>query len=197
MTSAWLDRELVEDYVAGRLDADGEARLADEVARILPFHAQLPNPMVAALSRVEKRAGGEAGVFDLLERHPGPPRLVARLYRFMRLLDELTDEPAVIAALAEVRERTPYPPGLAEYLIPATDKTTLASLGQTIEALIGDGRTDEAARLADATAAMLQQAAPAVVEREPRLRGRFDELERIRMDSQFVPDKPQREDGPQ
>jgi hypothetical protein len=70
------------------------------------------HPLAADLSRIEHHFGGEPAVFEWLERHPGRPRLVARLYALVALLDELTDKPAVLTAVGELRERRPYPPGL-------------------------------------------------------------------------------------
>ncbi len=43
MTAFELDPRLVDRFVAGTLDPAGEAALAEEVARLLPFHAELPN----------------------------------------------------------------------------------------------------------------------------------------------------------
>ncbi|TKA11180.1 iron-containing alcohol dehydrogenase [Actinacidiphila oryziradicis] len=44
-------------------------------------------------------------------------------------------KPAVVTALRELRERTPYPQGLEDYLVPATDDETLVSLAFKIESL--------------------------------------------------------------
>jgi hypothetical protein len=177
-----LDRGLVDSFVTGRLDDAGEAMLAEQVARVIPFHTVLPNAVVASLSRIAHHLGGERAIFDWLDRHDGRPRLVARSYVFVRLLDDLTEQPAVLTALAELRARTPYPPGLAGYLVPDTDKGTLSSLAQSIESLLGEDRLDEAVRLADATAAMLQQIAPHFSELDPSLRDQATVLERVRHD---------------
>ena len=44
-----FDPEPVRAFVQDRLDDAGRATLADEVARMLPFHLQLPNPVIADL----------------------------------------------------------------------------------------------------------------------------------------------------
>ncbi len=153
-----LDRDLVDAFADGRLDPAGEAVLANQVARVLPAHWVAPNPIAAELSRIIDRVGGDAALFEWLARHPGYPRLVARHYGLIGLLDRISDQPAVIDALRELRRRVPYPPGLAGYLVPDTNETTLSSLGETIEALLLDDRRDEAVRVAVATIAMLQSA---------------------------------------
>jgi hypothetical protein len=182
MTDFRIDRRLVDAFVTGQLDDAGEAVLADEVARIIPFHIVLPNPMVAVLSRVTDHLGGQPALFAWLDRHPGRPRLVARLYQFVSLLDELTEQPAVVTALRELRARTPYPPGLEDYLVPDTDKDTLTGLAQAVENLLGEDRTGDAVRLADATAAMLQRIAPRVTDLDPQLRDKVTAVEHVRDD---------------
>ncbi len=47
-----FDPELVRAFVQDRLDDAGRATLADEVARMLPLHLQLPNPVIADLVAV-------------------------------------------------------------------------------------------------------------------------------------------------
>jgi hypothetical protein len=59
-----LDRELVEAFEEGRLDQEGEAVLADQVARILPFHSVLPNPLAASLARVSQHLGGQQALLS-------------------------------------------------------------------------------------------------------------------------------------
>jgi hypothetical protein len=73
MTEIRLDRELVNALVSGRLDEAGEAVLAEQVARVIPHHWTLPNPLAADLSRIEHHFGGEPAVFEWPERHPGRP----------------------------------------------------------------------------------------------------------------------------
>jgi hypothetical protein len=50
MTSSRLDRELVEALIADRIEPEDENTLADQVSRLLPFHAILPNPQAGDLS---------------------------------------------------------------------------------------------------------------------------------------------------
>jgi len=158
---------LVDGFVAGTLDRDGEAELAAQVAGLMPFHWRLPNPIAAAMSRVVTHLGGEHELLGWLDQHPGTPRLLARLYVLIGLLDRFSDDPAVVTALAELRAQAPDPPALAGYLVPDTNSTTLASLATQIESLLADGRTDTAVEVAVAAAAMLEQVAPRVVERDP------------------------------
>src|SRR6266704_71809 len=123
-----LDRPLLDAFVAGRLNAGGEATLATEVARLLPFHASAPNPIQTALSRLVDHLGGESALFAWLDGYPGQPRLVARLYVLIGILDDLTNRSPVVTALRELRARIPYPPGLSGYLASDTTTETLASL---------------------------------------------------------------------
>jgi hypothetical protein len=179
--TAWrLAPELVDGFVRGDLDPPEEEALADEIARLLPFHADLPNPVAAELSRLTKKLGGTAGLWTWLDRHPGRPRVVSRLYSFMSLLDRVTSEPAVVTAVAERREKTPYPPGLEGYLVPATTVETLASLAGDIELLLAKDRLDDAVALALATADMLAEVAPRVAELNPHLAGLQDEVGQAR-----------------
>jgi hypothetical protein len=175
-TAFRLSDVLVDGFAAGSLSPAEENALAEEIARLLPFHAQLPHPVAAALKRVEDRLGGASGLWSWLDRHPGRPRETARLYQFMALLDRISPDPAVVAALTELRAETPYPPGLEEYLLPITSEETLANLSGEIELLLAKDRVDDALRLARATADVLARLAPRVAEREPQLRGLSDEV---------------------
>jgi hypothetical protein len=47
--------------------------LAEQVARVLPWHTTLPNPGAAALTETTKHLGGEPGLFAWLDRQPGYP----------------------------------------------------------------------------------------------------------------------------
>jgi hypothetical protein len=166
MTDFALHRATIDAFVDGKLDAEGEADLADRVARILPFHAQLPNPIVAKLKRVLDHLGGEQALLAWLDRHPGRPRVVARLFAFIGVLDQYSAEPAVVSALREFREHTRYPQGLEKYLLPQTDDETLASLSWELESLLADDRVDEAVRVATAAVAMLEEITPAAQDRD-------------------------------
>ncbi|WP_020116878.1 hypothetical protein [Streptomyces canus] len=170
-----LDHRQVAEFVAGTLDAEGEAALAHQVARLLPFHWTWPHRVAEAMSRITDHFGDQRELMAWLDRHPGLPRLVARLYVFMGLLDQYSAVPAVVTAMREYRERTPYPPGLEPYLVPATDDDTLASIAFKVEKLLAEERTREAVELALATAAWLQQIAPRARELAPEV-GDLDEL---------------------
>ncbi|MFJ6903367.1 hypothetical protein [Streptomyces griseoluteus] len=170
-----LDDGLVADFVAGTLDAEGEAALAHQVARLLPFHWTWPNRVAETMSQIMDRFDDQRELMAWLDRHPGLPRLVARLYVFMGLLDSYSAVPAVVTAMREYRERTPYPPGLEQYLVPATDDDTLSSIAFKVEKLLGEEQTQEAVELALATAAWLEQIAPRAREISPEV-GDLDEL---------------------
>jgi hypothetical protein len=180
MTDFAWERPLVDAFVAGTLDPQGEAVLADEVARILPYHWSAPNPIVAELTRMIRHLGSDRALLDWLDRHPGRPRTVARLYLLIALLDRFSDEPAVVTALRELRERQPYPPGLAGHLVPDTDGGTLANLAAQIESMLGEDRIDEVSRLAVATTAMLEQVAARAAELDADVRQLGDLLDQVR-----------------
>ncbi|MGC9667970.1 hypothetical protein ACNTMW_15620 [Planosporangium sp. 12N6] len=177
-----LDQELVDAFTDGRVDAIGEVQLADQVAQLLPLHWTAPNEIMAAMQRIIQHLGGERELLAWLERQPGPPRLVARLYVLIGLLDQVTDEAAVVSALGELRRRVPYPPGLGGYLLPDTSAETLADLSEKIEGLLADDRTEDAFRLAVAAAAMLQEIAPRTAHLDPGFGALGDVLEQIRSD---------------
>jgi hypothetical protein len=180
MTTANLERKLVDAFTSGKLDHSGEAALAGQVARLLTTHWMLPNPAAAALSKLTKHLGGPAALQAWLDSHPGRPRLVARTYRLIGLLDRLSDGSAVVTALAEMRAEAGDPPGLRGYLMPATTGETLASLAQQIESTLADHPVEDALRLALATVDLLQRLAPRVRELDPDLSGLDDELAEIR-----------------
>jgi hypothetical protein len=175
-----LDRTLVEAFVRDGLDSGAEQALAEQVARVLPFHWNLPNPLAASLSRLSGHLGGDAGLVTWLDRHPGHPRLTARLYRAIGLLDQVSAEPSVVAALSELRTHDPYPPGLEDHLVPRTSRETLASLSYAIESLLGDDRADDAVALADAALAVLHRIAPRAAALDPNLEYLSGEAEQVR-----------------
>jgi hypothetical protein len=162
-----LDRALVDTLVEGGTDPRAEVVLAEQVARLLPFHASLPNDVTAELARLVRHFGGEQPLLAWLEAHPGRPRLVARLYTVIGLLDRFSGHPAVVTALRELRSHTPYPPGLEAHLVPDTDDQTLAGLSWEIEALLGDDRVQDAVRLAVAATELLERLAPRAAEIDP------------------------------
>jgi hypothetical protein len=173
-----LNPDLVDDFVAGRLDRQGEATLADQVARIMPWHWALPPPSVGALTKLLQHLGGEPGLREWLGRYTGRPQLMARVYDLIALLDRISDRASVVGELRRWRERVEAPPELATYMTPDTNEATLASLAGQIEALFGD-QPDEAYQVARAAAAMLRDIAPRVAAVDPDLRHLGDEVQRI------------------
>lgn len=169
MSEFRLEKDLIDALADGTLDADGESELADQVARILPYHWTLPNPHAAALSRLTSQLGGDEALLAWLEQHPGRPRRVARLYALIGLLDLISMEPAVVTALSELRAREPYPPGTEDHLPPDTNGETLASVSFKIEELLGEESDTEAVALTVAITTMLEQSAPRVRELDPKL----------------------------
>jgi hypothetical protein len=163
-----FDPEPVRAFVQDRLDDAGRATLADEVARMLPFHLQLPNPMIADLVAVTGHLGGDEALLRWLDGYPGRPRVTARLFQVIDLLDRWSAVPGVVLALEQRRARDPYPHALAGYLIPDTNAGTLASLGQLIESRLADDRLDEAGCLALRSLALLEDIAPAAAELDRR-----------------------------
>jgi hypothetical protein len=178
----YLDPALVDGFVAGKLDEHGEAFLAGEIAKVLPFHAELPHPLAAQLTRIADALGGEPAVWAWLDRFPGRPRAIARLYAAQGLLDRVGAEPAVVTALAEYRTHTPFPPGLENHLVPVTSVETLPSLSGEIELLLRRDQVDEAVRVALAATELLARLAPRVAELEPALAGLGSEVEQTRKD---------------
>jgi predicted phosphoribosyltransferase len=166
-----LDPALVSRLLAGELDIGGQTTLAEQVAHLMPFHAELPMPLVAWLQDLVDHIGGEAALIEWLNNFPGLPRKVARLLVFASLLDQVSAEPAIVTALTELRQRTPYPPGLRRYLVPDTNSATLSDLGTQIEGLLAQDKADEAVRLALDTAAMLTDILPRATELNPGLAG--------------------------
>ena len=163
-----LDPELVRAFVEDRLDDAGRAVLADEVAALLPFHRELPHPVIADLAAVTEHLGDDEALLRWLDGYPGRPRLTARLFRVIDLLDRWSAVPSVVLTLEQRRARDPYPHGLAGYLVPDTTAGTLASLGQLIEDRLADDRLDEAGCLALRSLELLADIAPAAAELDRR-----------------------------
>lgn len=153
-----VDMPLVGGFLSGTLTPDEEARLADEVAELLPHRWDLPNRTVERLTPLIDHLGGQKELMVWLDRHPGLPRHMARIYVLMGNLDRYSDDPAVLDAVRRARAQTPYPEGLREHLTPATTDATLTGLGSAIEGLLSDGREDDATALALATADWLRGA---------------------------------------
>jgi hypothetical protein len=71
-----FDPELVRVFVQDRLDDAGRATLADEVARLLPFHPQLPQPVIADLVALTRHLGGDEALDLIPGVNPNGPALV-------------------------------------------------------------------------------------------------------------------------
>jgi hypothetical protein len=175
-----LDPELLDAVVDGEADGQADAALAEQVSTVLPWHAALPTDIAARLTRLVRHLGGDDALLRWLDEHPGRPRVVARAHRLIGLLDQISASQAVVTAVRELRERTPYPPGLEGYLVPDTDSGTLASLAQQIEGLLGDDRPDDAVALSLATIDALRDVVPRAVELDPELRGLEELLLQLR-----------------
>ncbi|AEA25657.1 hypothetical protein Psed_3475 [Pseudonocardia dioxanivorans CB1190] len=175
-----LEPELIDAVVRGDADRREDVALADAVATVLPWHAELPPEMAGHLTRLIRYFGGDDGLLRWLDEHPGLPRVVARAYHLVKFLDEISGVSAVVTALRELRERNPYPPGLEPYLPPDTDSGSLSSIAQHIESLLGDGRDGDAVALSLATIEMLTAVARRAAQRDPELRGLGEYVEQLR-----------------
>jgi hypothetical protein len=175
-----LDPELIDAVVGGGADRRAAAALADEVATVLPWHAELPPEIAGHLKPLIQHLGGDDALLRWLDEHPGHPRVVARAYRLVGLLDGISGSSAIVTALRELRERNPDPPGLERYLPPDTDSSSLAALAEHVETLLGEGRDGAAVALSLATIAMLKDLAPRAVELDPSLAGLEEYLEQLR-----------------
>jgi hypothetical protein len=180
MIAVGLDRDLIDAYMSGSLDAAGAAALKEQVARMLPFRWALPNGAAAAVSALIKHLGGPPALYVWLDEQPGLPRLAARAYRLIELLDRLSDQPAIVSALRQVREGTVDPPALQGYLLPVTTPETLASLVQLIESLLADDSGDDARRVALATVDLLELLARRASKQGPELTGLDREIAQVR-----------------
>jgi erythromycin esterase-like protein/predicted phosphoribosyltransferase len=176
----WLEPKLVIEFTAGRLAAEGQAVLAGQVARLTPFHTQLPAPLTVRLAEVRDHLGGD--VTGWLAEFPGLPRKTARLLRFVELLDRISGEPAVVTALRELRGRTAFPPELRRYLAPDVTAATVGSIGWHIESLLAQDQVDGALRLALSTAAMLGGLSTRVAGLDPGLTDLGQRAEQARQD---------------
>lgn len=178
-----LDHELVEARLAGTIEPDAEDTLADQVSRLLPFHAILPNRQADDLSRLTAHLGGDQALLDWLARRPGRPRLVAHLYRLIWLLDEHSADPAVVSALTEMMtEHEPIPRIVGEHLTPDMNDASLAGLAWAIEAMIGDDRLNTAVRLAIGAAELLERVARRARRADPSFGALADEVARLKSD---------------
>ncbi|MFG2476248.1 hypothetical protein [Streptomyces fagopyri] len=185
-----VDRSLVSGFVAGELSQQDEAELARQMAGLMPFHWSQPNSYASIMSQVTDHLGGQRGLVTWLDGFPGLPRLVARLYVLMGLLDQYSENAAVVTALRELRERTPYPAGLKGYLVPETDDDTLAGIAFRVEELLGDREKGRAIDLALATTDCLRQIAPRAEEMDPELGDLAELMDHIRQDIQDAAAEP-------
>ncbi len=104
-----LDDGLALRFADDRVDPAEEARLAEEVAEILPLGWSLTTKAKEQLHTVSEHLGGEAGLLDWLDRHPGLPRLTARLQVLTGSLDRYSEDTAVVEILRSSRAEEPLP----------------------------------------------------------------------------------------
>lgn len=150
-----LDSWRAGQFTARTLKAQDEARLADEVAKLLPHSWDIPTKSREALTTIIDHLGGQRELMVWPDRHPGRPRLIARLDVLMGHLDRYSDDAAVVAAVRSAREQEPFPPGLRDYLLPQTTDETLGTLASRMEKLLAEQRERDAEAVALATTAWL------------------------------------------
>ncbi|MFD8232949.1 hypothetical protein ACFV20_13845 [Streptomyces sp. NPDC059696] len=151
-----LDVWRAGQFTSGTLAPQDEARLADEVAELLPHSWDIPTKSREALMTIIDHLGGQRELMAWLDRHPGRPRMIARLYVLMGHLDRYSDDATVVGALRSAREQDPFPAGLRGYLLPQTTDETLGTLASRMEKLLAEQREEEATALALATTAWLE-----------------------------------------
>ncbi|MDN5382108.1 hypothetical protein QEP66_08420 [Streptomyces sp. LB8] len=143
-----LEEAKVLRFTDGTLDAAGEQRLAEEVAEILPLNWSLTYRGKERLHAVVEHLGGESGLLRWLDRHPGLPRLTARLVALTSTLDRYSEDADVVEALCSLRAQNPPPAELEGVLPPDTDAETLSAVSYRIEELLFERHPQDAARLA-------------------------------------------------
>lgn len=154
-----LDEEKALGFAEGVLDPAEEPRLAQEIAEVLPLGWSLGPRAKERVNEVAERLGGERGLMEWLDRHPGLPRLTARLFVLMSTLDRYSDDAALVEALRASRTEGPSPAGLEGVLPPGTGAETLGDISYHIDELLFDRRTQDATRLALAATRWVGQAA--------------------------------------
>ncbi|WP_431986543.1 hypothetical protein [Streptomyces griseoflavus] len=154
-----LDEEKVLRFAEDGLDPEEENRLAEEVAEVLPLGWSLSPRAKERLYTVSSHLGGEPQLLAWLDRHPGLPRLIARLTALTGNLDRYSDDPSVVEALRAARAAEPLPAALDGTLPPGTDEETLSDIAYRIDKLLFEQRTEDAARVALATTDWLRAAA--------------------------------------
>ncbi|MET9988756.1 hypothetical protein ABZ061_04200 [Streptomyces mutabilis] len=162
-----LDEEKVLRFADGALDPADESRLAEEVAEVLPLGWSLSPRAKERLYTVTRHLGGEPQLLEWLDRHPGLPRLTARLVALTGNLDRCGEFPDVVEALRSSRAEDPFPAGLEGVLPPETDEATLSEVSYHIDELLFDRRPQDAARLALATTDWLRAAAGRAADPSP------------------------------
>jgi hypothetical protein len=113
---------------------------------------------------VAERVGGDEALLRWLDGFPGRPRLTARLFWVIDVLDRYSAADGVLEALGELRARDPFPHGLEGHLVPDTASYTLASLGEEIQELLRQDRLEDAGNLALRALALLSDIAPRAAE---------------------------------
>lgn len=154
-----LEEGKVLRFTEGSLDTAEEQRLAEEVAEVLPLNWSLSYRAKERLHTVTEHLGGEAELLQWLDRHPGPPRLIARLVALTSNLDRYSEDAEVVEALRSSRAEHLLPAELEGILPPETDEGTLSAISYHIEELLFERQPQEAARLALATTDWLRDAA--------------------------------------
>ncbi|WP_079105191.1 hypothetical protein [Streptomyces prasinopilosus] len=153
-----LEEEKVLRFTEDRLDPAEEGRLAEEVAAVLPLGWSLSPRAKERLHAVTEHLGGERRLLEWLDRHPGLPRLTARLVALMGILDRYSDDAEVVEALRASRAEDPFPAGLENVLPPGTSEETLSDVSYRIDELLFERQTQDATRLALATTDWLRDA---------------------------------------
>ncbi|WP_250403310.1 hypothetical protein [Streptomyces cellostaticus] len=164
-----IDLDRAARFVDGTLGADDEARLAEEVAELLPLCWNLPNKAVETLTPIIDHLGGQRELMAWLDGHEGRPRLTARIFVLLGLLDRYTDDAAVLDTMRAARARDPFPAGLRGELLPETDEETLSSLAYRIEKRLADDEK-EAVALSLATTGWLRRIADDADDPDPSVR---------------------------
>lgn len=154
-----LDERAILLFAEDALPPEEEAQLAEEVAAALPLGWSLQPRAKEMLHTLSEHLGGEPGLLQWLDRHPGVPRLTARLVALMGNLDTLGEDRGVVEALRSSRAEKPLPGELEGILPPQIGDETLGDIAYHIDELLFDRHRQEAARVALAAADWLCEAA--------------------------------------
>ncbi len=104
-----LDERAILLFAEDALPPEEEAQLAEEVAAALPLGWSLQPRAKEMLHTLSEHLGGEPGLLQWLDRHPGVPRLTARLVALMGNLDTFGEDRGVVEALRSSRAEKPLP----------------------------------------------------------------------------------------